>query len=528
VIRARGLGWRYAGRPVAALHDVEFELADGACLLVAGPSGAGKSTLALAIAGLIPHESAGTWSGELEVAGLSVARSPRTRLADNAGILFQEAAAQLVMEAIEDDVAFGLENRAWERAAMRQRVAEILVELGVATLARRRSVTLSGGEQQRVALAGVLAPRPQVLVLDEPTANLDPAGSAAFYEALARLRSGPRPPTIVLIEHRVDLALPFVDRLLALDAGGGPIASGPAGETFAAAHDQLAAAGIWTPGEAAARIARAITARRTDGHVSAPLSAPPLVEAVRLGHRYGDGPPALRDVTLRICAGERAALVGANGSGKSTLARLMAGLMGPREGSVSIGGADPARLPARELPRHAGYVFQDPAVQFLTGRVGDELHVGLRTPDEHAAADRLLAELDLERPGLRGASPYTLSGGEQRRLSVACALVREPSLLVLDEPTYGQDRAHYAALLALIRERVGGGAALLAATHDLVFAAEASARAIGLREGRLAWDGPIADLLGDPAVQAELALASPVTARAAADTASRGATGAPR
>jgi energy-coupling factor transport system ATP-binding protein len=233
-------------------------------------------------------------------------------------------------------------------------------------------------------------------------------------------------------------------------------------------------------------------------------------------------------VTVRIGAGERAALVGANGSGKSTLARLMAGLMGPREGSVSIGGVDPARLPARELPRHAGYVFQDPAVQFLTGRVGDELHVGLRTPDEHAAADRLLAELDLERPGLRDVSPYTLSGGEQRRLSVACALVREPSLLVLDEPTYGQDRAHYDALLALIRERVGGGAALLAATHDLVFAAEASARAIGLRGGRLAWDGPIADLLGHPAVQAELALASPVTARAAADPASRGATGAPR
>jgi energy-coupling factor transport system ATP-binding protein len=502
-IRARGLGWRYAGRPAPALRDVDLELEDGACLLVAGPSGSGKSTLALAIAGLIPHESAGTWSGELEVAGLSVPRTARVRLAEAAGVVFQEPAAQLVMETVEDDVAFGLENRAWPRPDMTARVGEVTAELGVGALVRRRTASLSGGEQQRVAIAGVLAPRPRVLVLDEPTSSLDPAASAAFYEALGRLRRRPDRPTVVLIEHRVDLALPHVDWLLALGADGRPLASGPAEATFRTSHDLLDRAGVWTPREAAARIARA---------VAAPAGRPPatgavLVEARELGHRYDGGPPALEAVSLTIAPGERIALVGANGSGKSTLARLVAGLLRARAGTVRLAGDDPARLPARDVPRRAGYVFQDPAVQFVADRVAAELHVGLHSASEHAAADRLLAELELDGPGLREASPHTLSGGEQRRLSVACALVRDPALLVLDEPTYGLDRRRYEALLGLIRERVGRGTALLAATHDLVFAAEASERAVGLRDGRVAWDGRTAALLVDAGARAGLALA---------------------
>ena len=203
-------------------------------------------------------------------------------------------------------------------------------------------------------------------------------------------------------------------------------------------------------------------------------------------------------MTLSIASGQRVALMGANGSGKSTLARLVAGLATAPRGSVSLAGTDPARLPARELPRRAGYVFQDPAVQFLADRVADELHVGLRSPAEHAVADRLLGELDLDRPGLADASPHTLSGGEQRRLSVAAALVRDPLLLVLDEPTYGQDRAHSDALVVLLRDRVRQGAAMLAATHDLVFAAESTERAVGLRSGQVAWDGPTTALLADP------------------------------
>lgn len=512
MIRARGLGWRYATRSRPALRDVDVDLAPGRCLLVAGPSGSGKSTLALAIAGLVPHELPGTWTGELEVAGLDVPRTPRGRLAEAVGILFQEAAAQLVMELVEDDVAFGLENRAWGRESMRVRVGAALDEAGIAQFACRRTTALSGGEQQRVALAGVLAPRPRILILDEPTSSLDPAASAAFYALLARLRAAPDPPTIVLVEHRVDLALPVVDELLALDATGSPIAAGPAGPTFERQTDRLHAAGIWTPGEAAQRVERATGTERADRgageHRRHPPSGAgtPLLRTRGLGHRYGEGPRVLTGVDLDVATGERVALVGANGSGKSTLARLAAGLLAAREGTVRAAGVDPARLPARDVPRHAGYVFQDPAVQFLSDRVADEPRVGLRSPVERAAADRILGELDLDREGLADASPHTLSGGEQRRLSIACALVRRPALLVLDEPTYGQDRAHHDALLSLLRQRVEAGTAMIAATHDLAFAAEATTRTVGLRAGQVAWDGPTRDLLADPRARAGLAL----------------------
>lgn len=502
-IRARGLGWRWAGRPTPALRDVDLDLDEGVCLLVAGPSGSGKSTLALAIAGLIPHESAGTWSGELRVAGLDVLRVPRVRLAEAASLVFQEPAAHLVMELVEDDLAFGLENRAWRRHEMTLRVAEVAAELGLGDLLRRRSVTLSGGEQQLVALAGALAPRPRILILDEPTTNLDPAGAAAFYEALGRLRRSTDRPTVVLIEHRVDLALPHADRLLALGLDGRPLLAGPAAEAFAMRGGDLRRAGIWTPGEAEVRIATAIGTRPT----SAMGVAGTLVEADGVGHRYDDDGAALADVTLSIVGGERVALLGPNGSGKSTLARAVAGLLRPTAGRLRLAGDDPAAISAARLPRHAGFVFQDPAVQFLSDRVADELHVGLREPAEHRAADRLLQELGLDRPGLPDASPLTLSGGEQRRLSVACALVRGPALLVLDEPTYGQDRLRYEALLGLVRGRVAAGSALLAATHDLVFAAEATARTVALRSGRVAWDGPTGELLGDTQARAALALA---------------------
>jgi energy-coupling factor transport system ATP-binding protein len=204
-------------------------------------------------------------------------------------------------------------------------------------------------------------------------------------------------------------------------------------------------------------------------------------------------------VSTEVGAGERVALVGPNGSGKSTLGRLAAGLLTPTSGAVSLSGADPARLGARALASRTTFVFQDPAIQFVRDRVADELHAGLETPAEHAAADELLAELDLDRPALRDASPYTLSGGEQRRLSVATALVRAPALVVLDEPTYGQDRLRYDALVALLRRRVDAGTALLAATHDELFAAEMTTRSLVLDGGRLVRDGPTATWLRDEA-----------------------------
>jgi len=450
---------------------VSFEVPAGATLLVVGPSGSGKSTLVLALAGLLARDVPGDWTGELTIAG----RDPRERSAASGevGVVFQDPESQLVMDRAEDDVAFGLENRGWPRDGMRARVPEALAAVGLTGLERRRPTTLSGGQQQRLALAGALAPRPAVLVLDEPTANLDPDGTAAFFERLAALR-GAGETTIVLVEHRVDRAWPLADHVLAIGADGGPIAFGAPDEILRRHGGRIEAEGIWLPGRArGAAPARPISA-----------SAAPFVVARDLEFCYPGGAPVLSGVDLAIEPGERVALMGPNGSGKTTLGRLLVGLLRPTAGQVRLGGDDPARMPAADLARRAGYVFQDPERQFLARTVEDELTLGLR-PDERDGAGELMTSLGLALDRFAARSPYLLSGGEQRRLSLACILARRPSLLVLDEPTFGQDRRGYEALLAILRERVAAGTAVVAATHDERFVSDFADRVVEVREGRV-------------------------------------------
>jgi energy-coupling factor transport system ATP-binding protein len=454
-------------------------------LLVLGPSGSGKSTLALAISGLLPGDIPATVTGHLELDGRDVGELGTVGVGERVGIVFQDPSSQLVMERVEDDVAFGLENRGWAVDDMHERVPEVLATVGLQGEERRRSRRLSGGQQQRLALAGALAPRPGLLVLDEPTANLDPDGAAALMATLASIRAE-RAATIVLIEHRVEDAWALADVVLALDADGQPIDVGPPDDVAARSAGRLRAAGVWLPA--------ALEPADRPGPLPplqgpATMAAGPTVvraDAVRYG--YERGRPVVRDVTLEARAGERIALVGPNGSGKSTLARLLVGLLRPDHGRVELLGADPARLPAADLARRAGYAFQEPERQFLAQRVRDEVNVGLSAEERTRVAplmDRL--GLPLERYGER--SPYRLSGGEQRRLSLACILVRRPAVLVLDEPTFGQDRRGYEGLLRILREHLDNGACLIAATHDARFVADVATRIVELDEG---WVAPSA------------------------------------
>ena len=453
----------------------------GGCLLVVGPSRSGKSTFGLAVAGLVPREVRAAFAGSLTVAGVETRAYAPAALAAAVGIVFQDPESQLVMERVEDEVAFGLENRAWPVASMRERVPAVIAEVGLTGLERRRSNRLSGGQQQRLALAGVLAPRPGCLVLDEPTANLDPDGAAALFDRLRALRAE-RAATLVLIEHHVELARPRAAVVLALDRDGSVIDVGAPETVLARSRDRMAAAGTWLPGDGADRSAQL--------PVMEPGWAAVAVETRDVGFGYERAAPVLRDVDLTVGSGERVALVGANGSGKSTLGRLLVGLLRPNRGTVRLfdadgarpGGDDPAKLPAAVLARRAGYVFQDPESGFLTDRVHDEVMLGLTAAEREAAPalmDRL--QLPLERFGAR--SPYRLSGGEARRLSLACTLVRAPGLLVLDEPTFGQDRLGYEGLLEILREHVDRGAALVAATHDRRFVADVATRVLTVADG---------------------------------------------
>ena len=460
-------------------------------MLVLGPSGSGKSTLALAIGGLLPREIPASMGGLLSLDGQEIRGLPPTAVAARVGMVWQDPDSQLVMERVEDDVAFGLENRGWALPAMRERVPEALTQVGLGGLDRQRSRRLSGGEQQRLALAGALAPSPDVLVLDEPTANLDPVAAVAFMARLAALRAEGS-TTIVLIEHLVEAAWPMADLVLALDGDGHPIDVGTPAEVGGRSAAQMRDAGIWLPAAVERRIRGIqLAVRRSRPRPERTPGGAPIIEARDLRFGFDRAEPVIRDVRLWIQPGERIALVGPNGSGKSTLARLLVGLLRPDAGTVQLLGDDPARLPPAELARRASYVFQDPERQFLATTVEEEILLGLRFV-QRASARLLMGRLGLplERFGRR--SPYRLSGGEQRRLSLASALVREPAVLVLDEPTFGQDRHGYEALLEILDERLDAGATLIAATHDTRFVADATDRAIELDGGWVMADEVVA------------------------------------
>jgi energy-coupling factor transporter ATP-binding protein EcfA2 len=496
-VEARGVGFRYATSAEPALHDLTFRVEPGSSLLIVGPSGSGKSTLARAIAGLLAGELPGDPTGSLVIGDASA----WGHAAGEAGILFQDPGSQLVMDRVGDDVAFGLENRDWPREAMLRRVPEALSLVQLDGFEDRRAAELSGGEQQRVALAGVLAPGPGVLVLDEPTANLDPSGADAVFDHLDRLRAAGA-ITLVIVEHHVDRAWPLADQVLALDPSGGPIDVGPPTVVLARSGARLRAAGVWLPDDAVVRgrdgptgavpvRSAATSAGPAGGPGDGPtrVGSPVVAAAVDLTFAYPVGPPILAGLDLEIRAGDRIVISGANGSGKSTLGRLLAGLARPLSGEVSIRGAAPWRVSAPALASLAGYAPQDPELALVGGTVAEDARLGLDA-DGAAAVPAVLERLGLPLERFGGRSPYRLSGGEQRRLSLVPALVRRPALLVLDEPTFGLDRRGHDELVAILTELSVEGTAVVAASHDERFAARFAGRRLLLSSGRLADRGP--------------------------------------
>lgn len=411
-VEFKGFGWRHAGRKAWAVRHFDLRIEHGERVLLAGASGAGKSTLLAALAGLLAEDS-GEQEGDVLVDG----EPPRQ---GRAGIVFQDPQTQLVMRRSGDDVAFGLENRGVPRAEIWPRVDAALAAVGFPYDRDRDTAALSGGEQQRLAIAGVLVSRPGLLLLDEPTANLDPAG-AALVRAALRNAMHDVDATMILVEHRIEEALPLVDRVVTLGEE----------QPLLVVPDRRARTG---PGEV-------------------------LLTAERLPLRHTGN---VVDEVVR--AGEALAVEGPNGSGKSTLALLLGGLTKPdRPGRVAAPGQrrPPHRWRASALAARIGSVFQNPEHQFVTSTVRGELLLGGRSPK---IVDELLARLRLDR--LARANPYTLSGGEQRRLSVATALAAAPELLVLDEPTFGQDPLTWRELVDLLADLRDEGRGLVIVTHD--------------------------------------------------------------
>ncbi|MFF5082348.1 ABC transporter ATP-binding protein [Actinoplanes sp. NPDC000266] len=457
----RGFGWRHAGRRAWAVRDVDLRIAHGERVLLLGPSGAGKSTLLAALAGLLPDDS-GESEGTIEIDGLD----PR-KARDQVGIVFQDPQTQLVMARSGDDVAFGLENRGVPPADIWPRVSDALDRVGFPYPIIRSTAALSGGEAQRLALAGVLALRPRLLLLDEPTANLDPDGAVLVREAIAALRLD---ASMIIVEHRVAEALPLVDRVVVLEPGGGVRADGAPEVVFAAYGDRLADEGVWVP-----------------GFTIPPLKSRSTADPSLVRTEQATVAGRMAPVSLAAGEGEVLAVTGPNGAGKSTLALLLGGLLAPSSGRVHAFGdpKPPHRWRAATLTGRIGSVFQNPEHQFVTTRVADELALGPRRLGrfDQQVIDDLLERLRLTK--LAQANPYTLSGGEARRLSVATALATAPRLLVLDEPTFGQDRRTWIELVTLLATLRDDGHAIVAVTHDDDFVQTVADRTFPLGTPRL-------------------------------------------
>lgn len=471
-VTARGWGWRHAGRSSSAVSALDLDIAPGERVLLLGPSGAGKSTLVHALAGVLGDEEDGDSTGELLVDGAHPGTA-RGRV----GLVLQDPDSQVVLARIGDDVAFGCENLAVPRTDIWPRVRAALAAVGLNLPLDHPTAALSGGQKQRLALAGVLAMSPGLLLLDEPTANLDPAGVLEVRDAVVRGldRSG---ATLIVIEHRVEVWQHVVDRVIVLDPAGGVMADGPTALVLSEHGDRLSAAGVWVPNRLPAPPSR--LPRSLGAQPEMLLAAEGLVIG-RVPFARRAAVAVARDLTLDIHAGRATAVTGANGSGKSTLALTLAGLLAPAGGVLRAGagladglGGEPVRWRSRQLLTRIGTVFQDPEHQFLAATVREDLAIGPRALGLHSTAvsarvDELLVRLRLDH--LADANPFTLSGGEKRRLSVATVLATRPRLLVLDEPTFGQDARTWQELVRLLAELLDDGTALVAVTHDEQFVA---------------------------------------------------------
>ncbi len=529
--------------PTEVLADVSFAIQPGEFVALLGRVGAGKTTLCLALNGLAPHATGGIFRGNVVVGGLNTRPHSVPALSQVVGLVFQDPENQLTQMRVEDEVAFGPENLGLPRQEIEERVTWALDAVGLGAYRDRNPAFLSGGEKQRVAIAATLAMRPQVLVLDEPTANLDPGGKAAVFSVLLRLAQE-RQIAIVLATQDIERAQRYSRRVMVLHEGRIALDGTP--EAVFEREAELRDWGVGAPAmvelahllnersgsdyrfrsvSEAVRTLRRWPPRGRDassGSDALPRPASPMSQArgiivvERLGHTYEDGTVALQSVSLSIPAGQFLVLAGPNGSGKTTLAKHFNGLLKPSSGCVTVDGKDTGPLRVAQLARTVGYVFQNPDHQIFAPTVREEVAFGLRLQGIDASEVNRRVDAALQAAGLIAVAdlpPATPSSGQRRLLTLAAVLATRPAVLVLDETTGGLDWRTRQELMGQVgRFRAEGGTVVLI-THDVRLMAEYAERVVVLRSGVVLFDGSPHALFADRRVLAEARLTVPPAVR---------------
>lgn len=509
MIQIKNLTYTYPNQDRAALVNVSLEIVAGEFVLLTGVSGAGKSTLLRALSGLVPHFSGGRLAGDVVVDGQEPILEGPQGVGQTVGFVFQNPEAQAVVDQVEAEIAFALENAAVPEAEMRVRVEEVLQLLELSPLRRRSLNTLSGGERQRVAIAAALAMRPQVLALDEPTSQLDPQSAADVLNALVRLNEE-MGLTIVLAEHRLERILRYAERVVVLEEGR-ITADGYTPQVLQEMPllPPLATLGralSWSPlpmtVKEGLRFARKMNTANANGESGDAAGADrnggtsPVLVAEGVSFAFGRK-PVLNDIDLRVHSGEAVVLMGRNGSGKTTLLRCLVGLLPLKAGQVTIAGRSIKGRHAADICRDVAYLPQSSDDLLFSETVYEELAVTLRNHAMNGAAqviDPLLEQLDLLE--YAEAYPRDLSAGQRQRVALGAVAVTRPALLMLDEPTRGLDYGAKDDLVALWRRLRQRGTGMLMVTHDVELAAQVADRVLILSEGELIADGPAAEVLG--------------------------------
>lgn len=523
-IRIRNFSFSYDGSEFWQLSNIALELVKGQRLAVMGATGAGKSTLAMSLNGLIPHHHEGQISGEVIVDGLSTISSDVIDIVRKVGLVMQDPETQITGQTALADAAVGPANFGLPREVVIEKATAALEMVGMGDLLDRDTNRMSGGQKQRLVVAGVIAMDSDILVLDEPTSELDPQATSEVFEIVRKLSTDGE-TTTVLIEHEPELIAEWADRLIVLESGrvifdGVPVdffgnaslvaAAGLRSPQVSEAADALADAGRFE-GRIPARLAEAIEVlepwSRERGVESLParailpqIESSSVIEARGLGHVYPGGVSALSDVSLTISGGEFVAVLGRNGAGKTTFARHLNGLLRPTSGELFVGGKPTADRPVSDLAQDVGYVFQNPDHQIFANSVRDEVAYGLKNLGWDADRCDARVEAVLEQVGmldLADRHPFNLGKGQRQRLAVASVLALSPRVLVIDEPTTGQDWLGARAMMSLVQELNQAGHTILMITHDMALVAEHARRTLVFAGGELIADTDPHTLFGD-------------------------------